>query len=98
MQIDGVASFGRVDRPTDLWLLAGSVITVVPLYCFAQAARRLRLTTIGFLQYLSPTGQLLLAILVSHEPFSPKKLYGFGPIWVALAVYSADAVWAYRKR
>jgi chloramphenicol-sensitive protein RarD len=96
VQVRGPASFGRVDRATDLWLLAGSVITVVPLYCFAQAARRLRLTTIGFLQYLSPTGQMLLAVYVNREPFEAAKLYGFGPIWVALALYSLDAVWGYR--
>lgn len=98
VQVRGTASFAHAGRAIDLWLLAGSVVTVLPLYCFAQAARRLRLTTIGFLQYLSPTAQLLLAVYVNAEPFQFEKLYGFVPIWLALALYSLDALWAYRKR
>ena len=77
--------------------MAGCVVTVVPLYCFAQAARRLRLTTLGFLQYLSPTGQLLLAVLALHEPFDRDRLLGFAFIWAALAVYTADALLGYRR-
>jgi len=95
--MDGTAAFGHIDRTTDILLLAASVVTVVPLYCFAQAARRLRLTTIGFLQYLSPTGQLLLAVFLFGEPFQIERLYGFIPIWAALAVYSYDAMTAYRR-
>jgi len=98
VQVNGSASFAHAGRTTDLWLLAGSVVTVLPLYCFAQAARRLRLTTIGFLQYLSPTAQLLLAVFVNDEPFHFAKLYGFAPIWLALALYSLDAAWAYRRK
>jgi chloramphenicol-sensitive protein RarD len=95
--IEGRAAFGSVSRSIDLLLLAASVVTVFPLYCFAQAARRLRLTTIGFLQYLSPTGQLLLAVLFLGEPFQVEKLYGFVPIWLALALYSYDAMTTYRR-
>jgi chloramphenicol-sensitive protein RarD len=98
VQINGSASFAHAGRTTDLWLLAGSVVTVLPLYCFAHAARHLRLTTIGFLQYLSPTAQLLLAVFVNGEPFRFVKLYGFAPIWLALALYSLDAAWAYRRK
>jgi len=98
MQIKGTAAFGHGDSVIDLLLLAASVITVVPLYCFAQAARRLRLSTIGFLQYIAPTLQMLVAVTIMDEPFHSAQLYGFVPIWAALAIYSADAVWAYRKR
>ncbi|HLW68948.1 MAG TPA: EamA family transporter RarD [Gemmataceae bacterium] len=98
LQHRGEAKFAHVDRATDALLIAGSVITVLPLFCFAQAARRLRLTTLGFLQYLSPTGQFLLSIVVFHEAFTREKLLGFSFIWAALAVYSADAVWGYRQR
>jgi chloramphenicol-sensitive protein RarD len=88
----GAAQFGQRDRITDLLLAAGSVVTVVPLFCFAQAARRLRLTTMGFLQFLSPTVQFVLAITILGERFEVTRLYGFGPIWLALIVYSVGAV------
>jgi chloramphenicol-sensitive protein RarD len=93
----GTASFGHVDRVTDLLLMAASVVTVTPLFCFAQAARRLRLTTIGFLQFLSPSIQLLLAVAVLGEPFDRSRLYGFVPIWLALIVYTLDAVVSLRR-
>jgi chloramphenicol-sensitive protein RarD len=92
----GQAKFAHVDRGTDALLIAGSVVTVLPLFCFAQAARRLRLTTLGFLQYLSPTGQFLLSIVMFHEAFTREKLLGFTFIWAALVLYSVDAVWSYR--
>jgi chloramphenicol-sensitive protein RarD len=98
LQYRGEAKFAHLDRATDALLIAGSVVTVLPLFCFAQAARRLRLTTLGFLQYLSPTGQFLLSIWVFHEAFTREKLLGFTFIWAALAVYSADAVLGYRRR
>src|SRR5262249_58585545 len=97
LQLEGAAAFGRVDRATDLLLAAAGVVTVIPLFCFAKAARRLRLTTIGFLQYLSPTGQFLLAVTVLREPFDAHKLYGFLPTWIALGLYSFDTMSAYRQ-
>jgi chloramphenicol-sensitive protein RarD len=97
LEIVGLAIFGHRDRQTDLLLIAASVVTVVPLFCFANAAMRLRLTTIGFLQFLSPSVQFLLAILVLHEEFDVAKLRGFVPIWMALVVYTIDAVMRVRK-
>lgn len=72
--------------------------TVLPLLWFANAARRLRLATIGFIQYLAPTGQLLLAVLVFREPFTTAHLISFGLIWLALALYSWDLAGSYRHR
>lgn len=98
LSANGSAQFGHVDRQTDLLLIAGSVVTVAPLYCFAQAARQLRLTTIGFLQYLSPTGQFLLALWLFGETLNTFKLVGFVFVWMALAIYSVDALAALRRR
>src|SRR5262249_53445771 len=98
LQYHGEAKFAHANRTIDALLLGGSVVTVLPLFCFAQAARRLRLTTLGFLQYLSPTGQFVLSIVMFHEDFTREKLLGFLFIWVALAVYTVDAVWSYRGR
>ncbi len=93
----GIATFGHRNRVIDLLLMAASVVTIVPLFCFAQAARRLRLTTIGFLQFLSPSVQLVLAITVLGESFDAPQLYGFIPIWLALILYAVDAAASVRR-
>ena len=82
------SSFGEFDRKTDLLLAVGGVVTVVPLLFFAAAARKLRLATLGMLQYLAPTCQFLLAVLYFGEPVDAGRLLAFGLIWVAIAVYS----------
>lgn len=71
-------------------------VTAIPLILFTAAARRLRLATIGLLQYIGPIGQFLLAVFAYHEPFGRDKLVGFVLIWVALVMYSIDSVRAYR--
>src|SRR5204863_1416830 len=80
-----------VDRRTDVLLLASGVITAVPLLCFGVAARNLRLSTLGFIQYLAPSAQFLLAITVLGEKMPPEEWVSFACIWVALAAYSFDA-------
>lgn len=72
-------------------LLAAGIVTTLPLLWFTNAVRRLRLATIGFLQYLAPTIQLLLAVALYGEPFTRTHLVTFACIWIALANYSADA-------
>src|SRR5437588_3108949 len=89
-------SLGAFDRTTDSLLLATGVVTAVPLICFAEAARRLRLATLGFLQYLAPSLQFLLAVAVLGEPLSRTQLVSFACIWAALFVYSLDSLRAYR--
>jgi chloramphenicol-sensitive protein RarD len=74
-----------------LLLLAGPV-TAIPLLCFAAAARRLPLSTIGFLQYVSPTLQFLLAVAVYAEPFDRGRAGAFACIWVAVALFAFDSV------
>lgn len=76
----------------DALLLGTGVVTAVPLLFFANAARRLRLTTLGLVQYLSPTCQLLLAVLAFGEPFGATHAVTFGLIWTALVVYTGDAL------
>ena len=71
--------------------------TAVPLLLFAFAVQRLRLTTIGMLQYLSPSIQFLLAIFVLHEPINATQLLSFGLIWLSLAIYSADSLFRRNK-
>jgi chloramphenicol-sensitive protein RarD len=77
-------------------LAAAGVITAVPLLLFAAGARRLRFSTLGFLQYLSPTCQFLLAVLVYGEPFQRQQLVTFALIWSAVAVYMLDTIFRLR--
>jgi chloramphenicol-sensitive protein RarD len=83
--------------PALILFLAGPV-TAIPLLLFVAAARRLRLATVGFLQYLAPSGQLLLAVLAYGEPFERSKIIAFTGIWIALAIYSLDTLRAQRLR
>lgn len=82
------------------WLLAAAgPITAIPLLCFAAGARRIPLSMVGLLQYLSPSIQLLLGVWLYHEPFGGARLVGFAAIWTALAVYSAEGLWqAWRSK
>jgi chloramphenicol-sensitive protein RarD len=73
-------------------LLTTGIVTAVPLVWFGHAARHLRLTTVGFLQYLSPTCSFLLGVFAYHEPFSRAHLITFSLIWLALIVFTAEAV------
>jgi chloramphenicol-sensitive protein RarD len=85
-------AFLGIDRTTDLLLFATGVVTAGPLLLFTGAARRLPLATVGFLQYLAPSGQFLLAVFVYGEPFAAEQLAAFACIWVALATFSIDMI------
>lgn len=94
-QRGGVLVFGHLDRATDLLLVLAGAVTALPLVWFANAARRLRYSTVGFLQYVAPSGQFLLAVFAYAEPFARTRLLAFVLIWIALAVFSAD-LWRQR--
>ncbi len=87
----GSGAFGSGWR-VSLLLAAAGAITAVPLVWFALAVRRLRLSTMGFLQYLAPSLQLALAVWLYREPFTRSHLVTFGFIWTSLGLYSWDAV------
>ncbi len=78
-------------------LLFTGPITLVPLLLFTIAARRLRLSTLGFLQYIGPTLMLLLALGVFNEPFPQARLVSFVLVWVGLLFFSADALLQRRR-
>lgn len=80
------------------WLAAAGPVTLLPLLCFNEAAKNLPYASLAFLQYITPTVLLLLAVLVFKEPFAAQSFIFFGFIWAALAVYSWDAVRVLRGR
>ncbi len=78
-----------------LLVLSGAV-TALPLLLFAAAAQRLPLVTMGLMFYLTPAMQLTWGVFVGHEPMPPARWLGFALIWLALLVFSADALWRAR--
>jgi chloramphenicol-sensitive protein RarD len=88
--------FGPVSWSFALLLTSTGVVTGLPLVWFGHAARQLRMTTLGFLQYLSPSGSFLLGVFLYHEPFTRNHLITFGLIWAALAIFSTEAVHRWR--
>lgn len=87
----GSLVFGTHDAVFDLLLLGSGLITALPLILFTSASKRLRLGTIGLLQYLNPTCQFLLAVFLFNEPFSQHHLLTFSLIWLGLAIFSLDS-------
>ncbi|PWV64630.1 EamA family transporter RarD [Plasticicumulans acidivorans] len=84
-------AFLLTDGGQRAWIMSAGLITALPLLWFANAAKRLKLSTLGFFQYLAPSGQMLLAVFAYGEPFTPVHMITFGCIWAALLIYSADA-------
>jgi chloramphenicol-sensitive protein RarD len=96
----GDGMFLTRDRKFDGLLLVSGVLTAVPLLCFGQAARRLSMTTLGFLQYLAPTLQFVIAyyLLDEKKEFGPQNWTGFAFIWTALVIFSLDSLLAAQRR
>jgi len=84
--------------PGTFVLLAGSgLLTALPLLCFGGAATRVTLTTMGLLQYIAPTLQFLIGVLIFSEALPLSRLAGFVLVWTALVVFTVDA-WRHRRR
>ncbi|MCM2315330.1 MAG: EamA family transporter RarD [Thermoanaerobaculia bacterium] len=90
LAVAGKIAFGAIDLRTDILLSLAGIITALPLLWFAHAVQRLRLATVGVLQYISPTIQFLFAVFLFHEPFGHERFVAFAFIWLALAVYSGS--------
>lgn len=91
----GEGAFGQSGLLTDGLLIIAGAVTAIPLICFAFAARRVPLSTIGIMQYMAPSIQLLCGVLIYGEPFTAVEAVGFACIWTALAIYTADG--AFRR-
>lgn len=93
----GDGAFLALNLRTDLLLVAAGIVTSVPLLWFTQAARRLPLITLGFMQYLAPTLGFLIAVFIFREPFGATQSIAFTCIWVAIAIYIGGAYLAYNR-
>jgi chloramphenicol-sensitive protein RarD len=97
LQLSGTAAFGHHGVLQVVLIAGAGVVTAIPLLLFAGAARRVSLTMLGILQYLSPTLQFLLGVLAFHEPMPAHRLLGFGFVWLALVVFTWDGVRRHRR-
>ncbi|NTV84063.1 MAG: hypothetical protein HGA23_07175 [Bacteroidales bacterium] len=88
----------RFARLTDLVLIVGGPVTALPLFWFGIAATRIPLSTLGFIQYLSPTLQLMLGIFIFSEPFDTAYLVSFGLVWIGLGIYSYSVIKGMKQR
>ncbi len=88
----GDGTFGNAGTGHALLLVISGVATAIPLLLFAAAARRIPLSTVGLLQYLTPSTHLAIGVFVYHEPMPPTRLAGFAIVWIALAVFTADTL------
>ena len=94
----GTGHFLAGNLRDDLLLMACGLVTAVPMMIYANAAKRLRLTTIGILQYIAPTMILLIAVTAFGEPFGPAQMIAFPMIWAALALYTWGLVAKARRQ
>lgn len=92
----GEGALGHASATVQAYVLSAGVITSIPLLLFAHGARRIKLTTLGLLQYIAPTVQFLIGLLVYREPFDSARFQCYALIWAGLVVYSADSFWAQR--
>ena len=88
----GDAAFGHAGVGQALLLVSSGLATAVPLLLFAAATRRVPLSTIGLLQYVTPLLQLSIGVFVNHEAMPPARLAGFAIVWLALAVFTVDSL------
>jgi chloramphenicol-sensitive protein RarD len=97
LKVQGRLLFGVSGAYLSGLLASTGVITAVPLFWFGYATRYLRLTTIGFLQYLAPTGSFFLGVFLYHEPFTRGHVVTFSLIWIALALFTFEALTRWRS-
>jgi chloramphenicol-sensitive protein RarD len=93
----GSGAFCFIDRTTDILLMGSGVVTAVPLLLFTYGARRIQYSAVGFFQYIAPTGQLLIGVVLYKEPFTTTHAISFGFVWVAIAIYYISTFAMYKR-
>ena len=89
--VEGSGNFGGEWRNV-IFLVGAGVVTSLPLLWFTNAGKRLRYTTLGFIQYMTPSIQLLIGVYPYHEPFTPTHSITFGLIWAGLVIFSINSL------
>jgi chloramphenicol-sensitive protein RarD len=94
--INGTGAFLRHGATATLLMAGAGIITVIPLLLFASASRRIPLSLMGILQYISPTLQFFTGVLIFREPFSGIQFVGYGLVWLALILFAAESFLAHQ--
>ena len=89
---NGEGAFLHTGFDSDLLMIGAGLVTTVPLLLFSSAAQLIPLSMVGILQFIGPTLQLLLGVLVYGEPFTQTQWVGFGLVWLALIIYTIEGV------
>lgn len=92
----GAGAFGSASLGLDALLIASGPVTAVPLFLFAYGARLIPYSTVGLLQYIAPSLQLMCGVFLYHEPFERLRAVGFALTWLALLIYAGDGLWRAR--
>lgn len=98
LMVTGASTFGNHGSWHVVLMMGTALITVIPLLCFGGAATRIPLSTLGLMQYLTPTVQFTLGLVVFGEPMPPMRWVGFGLIWLALAVFTVESLHNHRHQ
>jgi chloramphenicol-sensitive protein RarD len=98
MESGGAGVFGHNSTLSDILLIVGGPVTALPLFWFGIAATRIPLSTLGFIQYLSPTIQLLIGVFVFGEPFDSAYMISFALVWTGLGIYSYSVLLTMRQK
>ncbi|MGA2503501.1 MAG: EamA family transporter RarD [Anaerolineales bacterium] len=96
-EFTGTGAFMHTSPLLDVMLVGAGLVTVIPLLMFSSAAQLIPLTMIGILQYVNPTMQFLLGVLIYKEPFDHRRLIGFSVVWVALILFGLEGYLAQRR-
>jgi chloramphenicol-sensitive protein RarD len=92
VSLHGDSGFAAASLGVKILVVLAGPITAIPLLLFAAAARRIPLSMLGLIQYVTPMLQLLIGVVIYREPFGGPQLLGYGAIWIALAVYSLEGI------
>jgi len=94
----GEGAFGHTGAVSNALMVGAGAVTTIPLLMFASAAKRIPLTMVGIMQYIAPTLQFLLGVLIYKEPFTTTSLIGFSLVWIALIVFWVEGVYTHRAQ
>jgi chloramphenicol-sensitive protein RarD len=92
VEVSGTGAFGHAQPITTFLLVLSGIITAIPLIFFASGAPLVPLTTIGILQYIAPTIQFLIGVLIYDEPFTSGRVVGFSIVWLALIIFTIEGL------
>jgi len=96
--LNGTGAFLHTGTTADILLAGAGIVTTIPLLMFASATRRIPLSLIGILQYISPTLQFLIGIFIYHESFTFIQFVGYSIVWLALIIFGMESFFTYRSQ